>query len=137
MSFGEELRKLSSNVSLEIQVWEKMKPYLTEIAKSGHPKGCHVVFEGETKQFRKKMEKVAEDDDIFFEYCYRDPIIGGPNYGDIIWEKSKFWNGMCYGQRDMSDKLLRVILNKSGEVSIEIEKLEEKYKNECLYTYIS
>lgn len=136
MSFGEELRNLSSDVSLETRVWEKMKPYLREIAKMHHPKGCHVVFEGETKTFTEGMKKVIEDEGIYFDYHYRNPEKDDRNYGDIIWEESKFSNGFCFGQIDMSNNFLKVIFEKTDEVSIKIEKLE-KHKSEFLYKYIS
>lgn len=136
MSFGEELRNLASDVSLENRVWEEMKPYLRKIAKRNHPKGCHIVFEGETKTFIEGMKKVIEDEGIYFEYNYFNSERDGSNYGNIIWEESKFSNAFCYGQRDMSNELLRVIFEKTGKVSIKIEKLE-KQKSEFLYQYIS
>lgn len=137
MKFGEELRNISSDISFEIRVWELMKPYLREIAKSNHPKGCHIVFEGEEKTFTEKMEKIVEEEDIVFNYVYSGS--DRPGYGTLIWEKSHVMQKhcLCSKQRDISDKILKVILTNSSEVSIKIEKLKKIYRREIFFTYIS
>jgi len=137
MNFGEELRIISNSTSLEERVWELMKPHLRELASEHHPKGCHIVIEGVTKSFTERMKEIASNEDINFNYVYRDQKLGGPNYGTIIWEESTIGNGMCTVQRGISNKLLRVKLTEAEYISINIENLEEKYKSKYLYTYIS
>lgn len=137
MTFGEELCMISNDISLEERVFEAMKPYLTEIASTNHPKGCHVVIDGATKSFTDSLEKVMKKEGIYFEYRYRDPKLGGPNCGIIIWEKSTFYNGMYDGYCDISNQLLKVELSKSIQFSISIEKLGKEYKNPYSYRYIS
>lgn len=137
MTFGEELCMISNDISLEERVFEAMKPYLTEIASTNHPKGCHVVIEGAIESFTDRLKKVMKKEGIYFKYTYRDPKRGGPNYGDIIWEKSTISNGMFDVYCDISNQLLRVELSKSSQFSISIEKLGKEYKDSTFYRYIS
>lgn len=137
MTFGEELCMVSNDISLEERVFEAIKPYLTEIASVNHPKGCHVVIEGATESFTDKLKKVMKKEDIYFKYIYRDPKFGGPNYGDIIWEKCTFKNGEFTVYCGISNQLLRVELGKLGQFSISIEKLGKEYKDSYFHRYIS
>lgn len=137
MTFGEELCMVSNDTSLEERVFEAMKPYLIKIASHHHPKGCHVVIDGATESFTDRMTTLMEKENIYFEYLYRDPKLGGPNCGIIIWEKSIFYNGMYDGYCDISNQLLKVELDKSIQFSISIEKLGKEYKNTYSYRYIS
>jgi len=137
MTFGQELRELSNDTSLELRVFEAMKLYLSEIASTGHPKGCHVVIEGSTKPFTHSLKKIMKKEDIYFNYIYCDPKLSAPNYGVIIWEKSTISNGMFDVYCDISNQLLRVELSKLGIFSISIEKLGKEYKNNDFYHYIS
>lgn len=137
MTFGEELCNLSSNVSLEMRVWEKMKPYLREIANSNHAKGCHVVFEGVTKTFIKEINNVIKQDSIVFDYHNYGLTDNIKTYADIIWKDDRrYTSNMFFIRKDISSKMLRVELTKSGEVSIEIEILDKEHRYQDAYTYV-
>lgn len=137
MKFGTVLCNASTDDSFERKVWNLMQPYLLEIAQDRHPNGCHILFENFSMTSIKTLGEIIEKEDI--EFYYAESTGTGLYLRHIIWNVNDFCQGICHCYRNISDKMLKIKKDTSGEVLISIEKIDENELKKLreFNTYIS